>query len=172
LTSIRGGEREALVAALGAVLEGVTFYDLANLVVADTRVKLTFEQLGLRKRAQLERLEPVVGAGLREIAPRPGIYPLEVVSRTECYVCGYGVETAAMPAQCPKCGAARYAFEKEIAQAMAWEIAGVTARKSAALFRLHAQKAAGASKSLLEDLAREEDTTAEEADRQRAEPKT
>lgn len=172
LTLNRGGEREALVAALGAVMEGITFYDLADVVVAETRVKLTFETLGRRKRAQLGKLEAVLGSEFREIAPRPGIYPLDLVSRTECYVCGHAIDTAAMPSQCPKCGAARYAFEKEIAQPMAWEIAAMTARKTAALLRLQIPKADGAAKSLLEELAREEDATAEEADGQRAPAKS
>src|SRR5437773_523120 len=61
LTLKVGKDSDALVRALGAVVEGLTFYDLANAAVAEMRVKVTFEELGRRKRAQLAKLEAVAG---------------------------------------------------------------------------------------------------------------
>lgn len=163
---------DPLAAAVGAVAEGVSFYDLAHVAAADVRVKVTFEDLGARKRSQLDRLEALVGLEARKAAPAPGFYPIADVSKLECYVCGHVLDTQARPAQCPKCGAAGYAFEKEIALSKAWEIAGAAARKSAELFRGLAAKAKGDGKALLEALATEEDRLARDADAARAEPTT
>jgi len=158
-----------LAPAVGAVVEGITFYDLAHTAVADVRVKIAFEDLGRRKRSQLAQLESLVGGEAKAAAPRPGFFPLEVVSKVECYVCGYATETTAMPDHCPTCGAARYSFEKEISLAKAWEIAATAARKLAALFRDLAARASGREKGLLEGLAREEEELAAEAEKERAE---
>lgn len=157
-----------MAVAVGAVAEGITFYDLGHLAVADTRVKVTFEELGRRKRAELAKLEALTGPEAKQAAPRPGFYPLEVVSKLECYVCGHTIETAAMPNQCPKCGAARYSFEKEIALSRAWEIAVASSRRSATLFRDLAAKVHGPSKKALEDLVREEEELANEAEKELA----
>ena len=99
----------------------------------------------------------------------PGIYPIDAVAKVECYVCGFVAETKAMPNQCPSCGAARYAFEKEIALTKAWEIAAQTGRSSAVLFRKSATHAAGAARAVLEELAQEDEGQATQADRQLAE---
>ncbi len=169
MTSVHRGGLDPLATAVGAVVEGITFYDLANLAVADVRVKVTFEDLGRRKRAELARLEALTGSEAKQAAPRPGIYPIDVVSKLECYVCGHTIETAAMPNQCPKCGAARYSFEKEIALSKAWEIAAASSRKAATLFRDLAGKVQGDAKEALDDLAREEESLANEADKEVAE---
>ncbi len=159
---------DALSAALGAVLEGVTFYELAHLIAADTRVKVTFEDLQRRKAAQLTKLEAFVPPTAKDAAPRPGIFPIDSVSKAECYVCGHIVETKALPSQCPNCGTARYTFEKEIALARAWEIAAEAARRSATLFRAAAASASGAA-ATLEVLAGEEDELSKEAGHELAE---
>ncbi len=159
----------SLSTALGAVLEGLTFYELAHLIAADTRVKVTFEDLQRRKTAQLKKLEPLVLPTAKDAAPQPGIFPLDSVSKAECYVCGHLVETKALPSQCPKCGTARYTFEKEIALRKAWEVAGEAARKSAVLFRDAAAQATGKANSVLEELAREEDELSKEAGHELAE---
>src|SRR6059058_6697535 len=169
LTLKVGKDSDALVRALGAVVEGLTFYDLANAAVAEMRVKVAFEEMGRRKKAQLAKLEAVAGTNATHAAVMPGIYPLDAVAKVECYVCGFVAETKAMPSVCPSCGAARYAFEKEIALAKAWEIASETDRHSAVLFRASAAQAAGATRTLLEDLAKEDEGQAVQADRQLAE---
>lgn len=172
MTSKVGRETDALGRAIGAVLEGLTFYDLANAAVAEMRVKVAFEELGRRKKAQLARLEAVVGPNAKDAAVMPGIYPIDAVERVECYVCGFAAETKAMPNQCPSCGAARYAFEKEIALAKAWEIAAETGRSTAVLFRSSAAQAPPATRAVLEELAREDEGQATQADRQLAELRT
>jgi rubrerythrin len=168
----RGAGSDPLTSAVGAVFEGVTFFELARRAVADTRVKVTFGDLAKRKREQLERLESIAGPRVKDAAPRPGFYPIEAVSKVECYVCGFGVDTQSMPDVCPSCGAARYSFEKEIAPSKAWEIAGASARKSAALFRDLAARADGPARTVLTELARDEDGLAENADEHAAELRT
>ena len=172
MTSKGGKESDVLGRALGAVLEGLTFYDLANAAVAEMRVKVAFEELGLRKKAQLAKLEAVAGPNAKEAAVMPGIYPIDAVAKVECYVCGFAAETKAMPSQCPNCGAARYAFEKEIALSKAWQIAAETGRSSAVLFRTSAARAEGPTRAVLEELAREDDSQATKADQQLAELRT
>ena len=169
MSAKRASDADVLQQAVGAVLEGVTFYELAHAVSADTRVKVTFEDLGRRKTAQLARLEAAAGSGAREGAPYPGIYPLDAVSKAECYVCGHVVETRNLPNQCPECGTARYTFEKEIALTKAWETASEASRRSADLFRELASKAPAKSKALLEDLEKEDRALAAEAGKELAE---
>lgn len=172
MTSKGGKESDALARAIGAVVEGMTFYDLANAAVAEVRVKIAFEELGRRKRTQLAMLESATGPSAKDAALLPGIYPIDAVAKVECYVCGYAAETKSMPNQCPNCGAARYAFEKEIALTKAWEIAADTGRKSASVFRESAAHTQGRTKVVLEELAREEEGQAAQADKQLAELRT
>lgn len=172
MTSTTGRESDALGRAIGTVLEGLTFYDLANAAVAEMRVKVAFEELGRRKKGQLAKLEALVGPHAKEAAVMPGIYPLDAVSKVECYVCGFVAETKSMPNQCPNCGAARYAFEKEIALTKAWEIAAETGRGSAHILRASAERASPTVRVVLEELAREEEVDATRADRQLTELRT
>ncbi len=172
MTSKGGKDSDALARAIGAVVEGLTFYDLANAAVAEMRVKVAFEDLGRRKKVQLATLEGVAGPNAKDAAVMPGIFPIDAVAKVECYVCGYVAETKAMPSQCPNCGAARYAFEKEISLMKAWQIAAETGRKSAILFRESAAHSDGRTKAVLEELAREEEGQAASADRQLAELRT
>lgn len=172
MTAKGGKESDALARAIGAVVEGLTFYDLANVAVAEVRVKAAFEELGRHKKSQLARLEAVAGPNAKAAAVMPGIYPLDAVAKVECYVCGYVAETKSMPNQCPSCGAARYAFEKEIALSKAWEIAAETGRKSAILFRDSAAHADARSKTVLEELAQDEQGQAAQAAKQLAELRT
>ncbi len=169
MTAKHGAGSDSLAKALGAVVEGITFYELAQVAVADTRVKVAFEGLGRRKRAQLAKLETVAGPTAKDASTPPGIYPLDAVSKVECYVCGYVAETKAIPNQCPKCGTARYTFEKEIALSKAWEIAGDTARREAALFKDAAAHASGPTQQALADLARDDEGLAAEAGKELAE---
>src|SRR5205814_10270785 len=135
-------------------------------------VKVAFEELGRRKKEQLAKLEAVAGPNAAHAAVMPGIYPLDAVAKVECYVCGFVADTKAMPNQCPSCGAARYAFEKEIALTKAWEIASETERHATVLIRESAARAAGPARTLLEELAREDEGQATLADRQLAELRT
>src|SRR5438132_4850611 len=114
----------------------------------------------------------VPGTHATPAAVMPCTHTLDAVAKVECYVCGFVAETKAMPSVCPSCGAARYAFEKEIALAKAWEIASETGRHSAVLFRASAAQAAGPARTLLEDLAKEDEGQAVQADRQLADLRT
>src|SRR2546428_2362353 len=107
------------------------------------RGKGAFENLGRHKKDQLARLESVAGSGPKEAAVMPGIYPMNVVAKVECYVFGFVAETKAMPNTCPNCGAARYAFEKEISLSKAKAIAAAAGRTSATLVRESAAAAGG-----------------------------
>ena len=172
MTSKGGKESDALGRAIGAVVEGLTFYDLAHVAVAEMRVKIAFEDLGRRKRSQLSRLESVAGPSATHAAVMPGIYPLDAVSKVECYVCGFVAETKSMPSQCPNCGAARYAFEKEIALTRAWQIASETGHKTAGILGASAARATGPLRALLEELAREDESLASQAEQQLTELRT
>ena len=165
----RSSEADSLQQALGVVLEGLAFYELAQIVSADTRVKVTFEDLGRRKASQRKRLEEVTGPTAKDAAFYPNLYPLDAVSKAECYVCGHVVDTRSMPSQCPQCGTARYTFEKEIALTKAWEIAGETSRKSAEMLRGLSGKSAGKAKDLLSALSKEDQALADEAGKELAE---
>lgn len=165
----RASEADSLQQALGVVLEGLAFYELAQAVSADTRVKVTFEDLGRRKAAQRKRLEELTGPAAKDAAFFANLYPLDAVSKAECYVCGYIVDTRSMPNTCPKCGTARYTFEKEIALTKAWEIAGETSRKSADALRTLAANSAGKAKDLLAALSKEDQALADEAGKELAE---
>src|SRR5216117_4428054 len=68
LTLKVGKDSDALVRALGAVVEGLTFYDLANAAVAEMRVKVAFEELGRRKKERLGGWGGVAGSGPRAAA--------------------------------------------------------------------------------------------------------
>src|SRR2546428_7467085 len=98
------------------------------------RVKVAFEELGRHKKDQLSRLESVAGSGAKDAAVMPGIYPMNVVAKVECYVCGFVAETKAMPNTCPNCGAARYAIVKEIYLLKAWENYAEAGSNSATMF--------------------------------------
>ncbi|HWM50401.1 MAG TPA: hypothetical protein VNO76_03530 [Thermoplasmata archaeon] len=172
MTSKGGKDSDALARALGAVVEGITFYDLANAAVAEMRVKVAFEELGRRKKSQLARLEAVAGPSATHAAVMPGIYPIDAVSKVECYVCGFAAETKSMPNQCPSCGAARYAFEKEIALTKAWQIASETGHRSAGILRAAASQVAAPVRAVLEELAREDEGQASQAERQLTELRT
>src|SRR5207247_352540 len=73
LTLKVGKDSDALVRALGAVVEGLTFYDLANAAVAEMRVKVTFEDLGQRlgDGSSFRRSVPRVGRARRRSGPQP-----------------------------------------------------------------------------------------------------
>ena len=169
MSANHASDGDFLKQALGALLEGVAFYELAQMISADTRVKVTFEDLGRRKAAQLARVETAAGPGARDSAVYPGIYPLDAVSKAECYVCGHVVETRNLPNQCPKCGTARYTFEKEIALTRAWETASETSRKSAEVFKGLASKAPAKLRPLLAELEKEDRALAAEAGKELAE---
>jgi len=119
---------------LQAEKEGLAFFERAGLIANDPRVKDVFERLAKTKREHLGALEE----GFRNLDVRPPLtgakgpplYPLSEVEKAECYVCGYAAETDVVPDYCPRCGASRYAFQKEFSLRTAWEIAEAGIRGS------------------------------------------
>src|SRR3972149_859481 len=104
-------------------VDGAAFYQRANPVAAAPRVRQILARLARHREEDHRAFEDAVAkAGLRPPAGGGHTpYPFEAVAKLVCYACGYVTEE--LPASCPSCGAARYAFEKEISKAMAWEIA-------------------------------------------------
>lgn len=117
---------------LQAAKEGVVFFERAHTAANDPRVREVFGKLLNIKKESLRSLEE----NLREarlLLPEmegqpPRIYPLEELQKKECYVCGYSTDLEMIPESCPRCGALRYAFEKEITVRKAWELAESGAR--------------------------------------------
>ncbi len=124
-TRVRGSA-DSVAKALQAEKDGVAFFEKAYSVSNDPRVRGVFERLAAAKKVHLRNLED----GLRDLhmaaageARHSTAYPFADILKTECYVCGYGVESGEVPESCPRCGASRYAFEKEISLRKAWELA-------------------------------------------------
>jgi len=65
----------------------------------------------------------------------PSFFPFEEYSSIECSVCGYGTRSDAIPETCPSCGAARYAFERDVSPDRAWDLVARTAKDVAAFTR-------------------------------------
>ncbi len=171
--SSTGKEVEESFATVLAVEEsGVAFYERANAITADPRVKLIFNRLARQKQDHVKLLrDRAASLGIRggRPAPLPSFYPVDAFAKVECYVCGY--VSVEIPDACPKCGAARYAFEKEVSKATAWELAATTARASLALVRSLGEKHP-AAKPLLEPLRGAEEALVREAESALAQPKS
>jgi len=164
---VKSSEREieeSFAASLALEEAGVAFYERAGAVTADPRVRLIFQRLARVKHDHLRLLRDRAAAmGVRggHAAKAPTVYPTEAFARVECYVCGYG--SVDIPDACPKCGSARYAFEKEVSKAMAWELAATSARASVAFLRgLEERYPAG--QPLLDSLRAAEEASAAEAE--------
>ena len=117
--------------------DGAAFFRRANRLVADPRVKFIFlraaEEYGNAVHA-LERLR-----GSKAKAKVPAFFPFAEYERIDCYVCGYEASADDIPEVCPSCGAARYAFEREVSQNRAWDLVARTTKATLAF----ARKAAG-----------------------------
>ena len=126
--SARGKKTDLAIArVLQAEKEGVVFFETAHAAANDPRVREVFARLLNTKKESLRSLEE----GLKEArlqlpeskGEAPRVYPLDDIQRRECYVCGYSTDNESIPDSCPRCGASRYAFEKEITVRKAWELA-------------------------------------------------
>ena len=168
-------EREiehSFAASLAVEEAGVAFFERANAVTADPRVKLIFTRLARIKQEHVKLLrDQAASLGVRSgrEATVPAIYPTEAFARVECYVCGYSATD--IPESCPKCGAARYAFEKEVSKAMAWELAAKGARSTLSFVRGLEEKHP-VTRPLLEPLRAAEEAFAAEAEGQLAQAKS
>ena len=106
--------------------DGATFFRRANRLAADPRVKFIFARAAEEYESALATLEPLAkGKGKPKV---PSLFPFDEYGKIECYVCGYQTGPDEMPEVCPSCGAARYAFEKEVTQGRAWELVTKTTK--------------------------------------------
>ena len=135
-------------------------------------MKLIFTRLARTKQDHAKLLrERAASLGVRSgrAAAAPSVYPTDAFAKVECYVCGY--TASEIPGSCPKCGAARYAFEKEISRATAWELAASGARSTLAFLQGLAEKHP-AARSLLDSLRGAEEAFFSEAEAQLAQTKS
>jgi len=116
----------ALRPAVQLTRDGVAFFRRANKLAADPRVKFIFGRAAEEYENALQVLEPVAkGKGK---VPAPSIFPFTEYEVIECYVCGYEASADEIPEICPSCGAARYAFEREVTQERAWDLVAKTTK--------------------------------------------
>ena len=166
------GAHTGLEASLGEVLryarDGVAFFRRAGEVAADPRVRLAFERLAHERQSSLDDLEKSIKNGGLRLAPPPGTgpYPFAAVAKVECYVCGYASEE--IPTMCPRCGAARYAFEREFGRAKPWEIAVESARVGVAALEAALKEAEAPLRSTLGAVLERERTLLRESERELA----
>ncbi|HEY4704258.1 MAG TPA: hypothetical protein VII27_00785 [Thermoplasmata archaeon] len=161
----------AIAEALKSERDGVAFYQRANHVAADPRVKQILARLARHREEDLRALEDAVAkAGLRPPAGGGHTpYPFEAVAKLVCYACGYVTEE--LPASCPSCGAARYAFEKEISKAMAWETAVAAGKAGVAALDAAGRHATGGLRAALDALLARERALLKEAEAELASAK-
>lgn len=116
-----------LVRVLQVEREGAAFFEKAHVLVRDPRVREVFDRFAVAKKEQLRSLEESLKALSVPIAAgeqrKEPTYPLAEFQNAECYVCGYSTDIPVTPESCPRCGASKYTFEKEISLRRAWEIA-------------------------------------------------
>ena len=117
------------------------FFEMAKGLAGDPRVREVFGMLAEAKREQLRKFTDDLkskGVSLPPVAKAvklPAVFPIADFQKAECYVCGYSVEIAAIPDSCPRCGASKYAFEREIDPGRALEIAESGSHATAGLLR-------------------------------------
>jgi len=113
--------------------DGATFFHRANLLAADPRVKFIFGRAAEEFENARKVLAPLAkGKGKARV---PSFFPFEEYDKIECYVCGHVADADDLPEACPGCGAARYAFEREVSQGRAWELVMQTTKDVLAFSR-------------------------------------
>ncbi|HEV8595782.1 MAG TPA: hypothetical protein VGR51_09660 [Thermoplasmata archaeon] len=121
---------DALRQAAQVERDGIAFFRRANKLAADPRVKFIFGRAAEEYESALKALAPFAkGKGKPKV---PAIFPFEEYNRIECYVCGYESTAEEIPEVCPSCGAARYAFERELSQERAWDLVTRTTKDAIA----------------------------------------
>jgi hypothetical protein len=124
---------DALRVAAQVDRDGVAFFRRAKALAADPRVKFIFGRAADEYERALKSLESVPGAKAK--AKVRAVFPFEKYERIECYVCGYESKDREPPETCPACGAARYAFERDVKQEEAWDLIARTTKEALALER-------------------------------------
>lgn len=119
-------QSDALRQAAQVGRDGIAFFRRANRLASDPRVKFIFGRAAEEYEGVLKVLGPLAKGKAKGKAPT--LFPFEDYEKLECYVCGYETETDEIPEVCPSCGAARYAFEKEVSQDRAWDLVARTTK--------------------------------------------
>lgn len=128
---------DAVRIAAQVVRDGVSFFRRVKSLSADPRVKFIFGRASEEYERALEALEDLPGA--KGKTKPPPVFPFEAYERTECAVCGREVKGREPPETCPGCGAARYAFERDVKPEEAWSLVARTTKESLAFVRKIAQ---------------------------------
>jgi len=106
--------------------DGAAFFHRANLLAADPRVKFIFGRAAEEYTNALHAVEPFAKG--RGKPKTPAFFPFEEYEKIECYVCGHVADAEDLPEVCPGCGAAQYAFEREVTQGSAWDLVARTTK--------------------------------------------
>ncbi len=120
---------DALQRILRIERDAVMFFEKIHRIAYEPIMRDLFEKLTIVKREHLKMLEEGMrGLGNDVLKTEPSaeleiIYPITELEKAECYVCGFMTRVDAIPDACPRCGASKYAFEKEITPKKIWEIA-------------------------------------------------
>ncbi len=111
---------EAVRQAAQVDRDGADFFRRANRLAADPRVKFIFGRAAEEYERAYKVLVPLAkGRGKAKV---PSFFPFEEYETIECYVCGHVAKADDLPEVCPGCGAARYAFERDVHQGSAWDL--------------------------------------------------
>jgi hypothetical protein len=131
---------DALRIAAQVGRDGVAFFRRAKSLSADPRVKFIFGRAAEEFEKARDALEEVPGAKARGNAP--AVFPFERFERMVCVVCGHEAKGKEPPKSCPACGAARYAFERDVKQDEAWNLVARSTKDALSFSRKFAQGAA------------------------------
>ena len=126
MSARRNVSASSIADALQAEDEAVDFFEQVQSATRDPRLKETLQELARQKREHAMSLRDMIKKLDIEIPERrgkPKFYPLAELQKVECYVCGHAADSKSIPESCPRCGASKYAFEKEIGIKKMWEMA-------------------------------------------------
>lgn len=124
---------DAIRVAAQVVRDGVAFFQRVKSLSADPRTKFIFGRAAEEYGRSLEAIQEVPGT--KGKTPAPTVFPFEDYDRMTCSVCGKVVRGKEPPETCPGCGAARYAFERDVKPDEAWGLVARTTKESLAILR-------------------------------------
>lgn len=123
----------AVRVAAQVVRDGVAFFHRVKSLSADPRTKFIFGRAAEEYGRALDAIQEVPGT--KGKTPAPHLFPFEDYDRMACSVCGRVVKGREPPETCPGCGAARYAFERDVKPDEAWALVARTTKESLSLLR-------------------------------------
>lgn len=129
----RSKDSEAMRRAVRVGEDGVEFFRRANRLASDPRAKFVFGRAADEYGRAASIVKP--HAKGKKDPEVPDLFPFRDYAEIECYVCGYTASAEDLPDTCPSCGAAGYAFEREVSPDNAWELVAKTTKKALAFLR-------------------------------------